>query len=97
MARRMSSRARRLQQSDAAGPRKKKEDKDKEGTKRCAINSCDSWSDKKLGGRSLAWESAVDVWGDGGVEDSGSRRIRVCRSCYKEWKKEQKEDRENRW
>ena len=75
------------------------EDKDKqprsvkEGTTKCGIKECDKWSDKSMGGRSLSLQNAQDVWGEGSyVEAKG--RVRVCKSCYRIWKKETKDDME---
>ena len=29
----------------------------------CDIKGCDNWADKKVGGRKMAYDRAVDVWG----------------------------------
>ena len=64
--------------------------KSKEGTEPCSINDCDNWADKSMGGRSLSIENAEDVWGSNFTIRKG--RVRVCKSCYKKWKKHSKDD-----
>lgn len=61
----------------------------KEGEIPCGINSCDNYADKSLGGRSLSIDNAIDVWGDGGYTQRKGR-VRVCKSCYRKWKKDSK-------
>ena len=65
------------------------------GEVRCDVADCDNWADKKIGGRKLAFDRAADVWGEEGLLGS-SRRVTVCKSCYKEWKKAKKDD-PNEW
>ena len=55
-----------------------------------SINDCDNWADKSMGGRSLSIENAEDVWGSNFTIRKG--RVRVCKSCYKKWKKHSKDD-----
>ena len=55
------------------------------------VAGCDNFADKKIGGRRLAFDRAADVWGEDGIEGQ-SRRISVCKSCYREWKKAKKDD-----
>ena len=62
----------------------------------CEVNSCSLYADKHLGGRSVSFQDAETVWGDSGLSGTG-RRVRICRSCYKQLKKALKEDREHRW
>jgi len=57
----------------------------------CGVKGCEGFSDKQVGGRSLGTEDAQDVWGDSGVE-TRKGRVRVCKSCYRKWKKETKDD-----
>ena len=63
----------------------------KAGATPCGISGCDGGSDKHVGGRSLSQENAIDVWGEGGFS-TRKNRVRVCKSCYKLWKKETKDD-----
>lgn len=69
---------------------KKTSSKSSEGTEPCSINDCDNWADKSMGGRSLSIENAEDVWGQNFTVRKG--RVRVCKSCYKKWKKHSKDD-----
>ena len=57
----------------------------------CAVKSCDRFADKKLGGRSLYFDDATEMWGSGNFV-STKGRVRVCKSCYRSWKKENKND-----
>ena len=71
----------------------KKKHQAREETMKCGIKECDNWSDKSTGGRSLSLQNAQDVWGEGSyVERKG--RVKVCKSCYRTWKKETKDDME---
>lgn len=69
----------------------KKSKTDKPGEISCGIKACDGFSDKHLGGRSLSQENAIDTWGDGTYTVRKSR-VRVCKTCYKAWKKDNKDD-----
>jgi len=63
----------------------------KEGEISCGVKNCDGYADKSFGGRSLSLDNAIDVWGDSGyVERKG--RVRVCKSCYRKWKKDNKSE-----
>ena len=86
------SRAKKKQKeaSDAKGPSVKVKE-EYSGEARCDVADCDNWADKKIGGRKLAFDRAADVWGEDGLLGS-SRRVTVCKSCYKEWKKAKKDD-----
>ena len=64
---------------------------EKTGEMSCCINSCDGFSDKHMGGRSLSQENAIDTWGEGSFTVR-KNRVRVCKSCYKVWKKDNKDD-----
>lgn len=61
----------------------------KEGEIPCGINGCDGFADKGFGGRSLSIDNAIDVWGDSGYTQRKGR-VRVCKSCYRKWKKDSK-------
>ena len=90
------SRAKKKQKeaSDAKGPSVKVKE-EYSGEVRCDVADCDNWADKKIGGRKLAFDRAADVLGEDGLQGS-SRRVTVCKSCYKEWKKAKKDD-PNEW
>ena len=55
----------------------------------CDIKGCGNWADKKAGGRKMAYDRAVDVWGSSGVSRK-VRKISLCKPCYRTWKKENK-------
>ena len=57
----------------------------------CAIKDCAKYADKKLGGRSLSLDNALDMWGESNFTPFKGR-VRVCKSCYRSWKKENKND-----
>ena len=80
----------RKHRKDSGEDEKKSSSKVKEGTEPCSINDCDNWADKSMGGRSLSIENAEDVWGSNFTIRKG--RVRVCKSCYKKWKKHSKDD-----
>ena len=61
------------------------------GETACALKSCEKWADKKLGGRSLSFDDATEMWGSGSFTATKGR-VRVCKSCYRSWKKENKND-----
>jgi len=63
----------------------------KPGVVPCCISNCDDFADKHLGGRSLSQENAIDTWGEGGFVVR-KNRVRVCKGCYKIWKKDNKDD-----
>lgn len=71
----------------------RKSSKKKEGELPCAIKSCEGWADKSLGGRSISRIDAQDIWGDGGFSESKGR-VKVCKPCYRYFKKETKDDKE---
>ena len=68
--------------------RKKKGDK--EGKDPCGVNGCEGWADSTMGGRSLSVSDAEDMWGKSVVVRKS--RVRVCKSCYRSWKKTNKQD-----
>ena len=57
----------------------------------CAISGCDKYADKSLGGRSLSLDNALDMWGQGNFTPQKGR-VRICKPCYRAWKKENKND-----
>jgi hypothetical protein len=59
----------------------------KEGEIPCGVNICDKFADKSFGGRSLSIDNAIDVWGESGYTQRKGR-VRVCKSCYRKWKKD---------
>ncbi|MFL2963553.1 MAG: hypothetical protein ACJZ46_04870 [Candidatus Thalassarchaeaceae archaeon] len=61
------------------------------GEIKCDVAGCDNWADKKIGGRKKAYDWAVDVWGDSGLSNE-SRRVALCKSCYKVGKKHKKDE-----
>jgi len=67
-----------------------------EGEEPCQIKGCENWADKKLGGRSLAFDNAADVWDDSEIIGSG-RRVRICKPCYRHYKKASKDDDQQTW
>ena len=60
-----------------------------EGQIRCDIIECGNWADKKIGGRKMAYDRAVEVWGASGVSRK-VRKVSLCKPCYRTWKKEKK-------
>ena len=60
-----------------------------EGQIRCGIIECGNWADKKIGGRKMAYDRAVEVWGASGVSRK-VRKVSLCKPCYRTWKKEKK-------
>ena len=63
----------------------------KEGELPCGVRDCENYADKSMGGRSLSIDDAIDMWGQSGYE-TRKGRVRVCKSCYRKWKKESKTD-----
>ena len=70
---------------------KKQKKATKEGEVPCGVRDCDNFADKSMGGRSLSIDDAIDMWGSSGYE-ARKGRVRVCKSCYRKWKKENKSD-----
>lgn len=70
---------------------KKQKKAAKEGEVPCGVRDCDNFADKSMGGRSLSIDDAIDMWGSSGYE-ARKGRVRVCKSCYRKWKKENKSD-----
>ena len=69
----------------------KTEKKEYIGEIKCDVADCDKWADKKVGGRKMAYDWAVDVWGDSGLSNE-SRRVTLCKACYKIGKKHKKDE-----
>ena len=82
----------RKRREQSTGPEgKKKSEKEFVGQVKCDVSGCGNWADKKVGGRKLAFDRAADVWGESGL-NRDSRRITVCKSCYRAWKKAKKDE-----
>jgi len=64
---------------------------EKPGEMACGISGCDDFADKHKGGRSLSQENAIDTWGEGAFTVR-KNRVRVCKACYKTWKKDSKDE-----
>ena len=86
---------RRKEAGEARGTPEDGESEEYEGQIRCDITGCDNWADKKIGGRKMAYDRAVEVGGSSGVSRK-VRRVSLCKPCYREWKKEKK-DEPNEW
>ena len=84
------AKARKHRGSDAESKSEGKK-KSNQGELSCAVTGCDKFADKSLGGRSLSLDNALDVWGQGNFTPLKGR-VRVCKSCYRTWKKENKND-----
>ncbi|MDP6870232.1 MAG: hypothetical protein QGI21_05615 [Candidatus Poseidoniaceae archaeon] len=91
MGRRTNQTQRKVRIPSASRKKDKKKVAAKSGEMSCGINSCDGFSDKHMGGRSLSQENAIDTWGEGTFAVR-KNRVRVCKSCYKVWKKDNKDD-----
>ena len=86
------SRAKKLKKAaDAARPNEASDPGKKSGTVRCEVSGCKNWADKSMGGRRIAYDRAADVWGEHSLS-SDSRRISICKTHYKEWKKARRDD-----
>ena len=78
---------------------KKKSDKkktEKVGEIPCGINGCDGYADKHMGGRSLSQENGIETWGEGAFTVRNNR-VRVCKACYRVWKKDNKDDKNTQY
>jgi hypothetical protein len=59
----------------------------------CSIQDCDRSADRSITGSKARMASDLDI-------DSSGRRVYLCKTHYKEWKRATKEDRDNeraRW
>ena len=75
-----NARKRRQDAAAASGPTEKKQE-EYIGEKKCDVADCENWADKKIGGRRLAFDRAVDVWGESGLS-TNDRRVTVCCLLY---------------
>ena len=78
---------------------KKKSDKkktEKVGEIPCGINGCDGYADKHMSGRSLSQENGIETWGEGAFTVR-KNRVRVCKACYRVWKKDNKDDKNTQY
>tara|TARA_Y100000588_G_scaffold42522_1_gene40577 strand:- start:678 stop:968 length:291 start_codon:yes stop_codon:yes gene_type:complete len=76
----------------AAGARAELGEEPKEefqGEAPCDIKGCENWADKKAGGRKMAYDRAVEVWGSSGISRK-VKKVSLCKPCYRTWKKEKK-------
>lgn len=85
----MGFKARARANQPKGGDQQKKKDV-KEGKEPCGVNSCDGWADSTMGGRSLSVTDAEDMWGKSVTVRKN--RVRVCKSCYRTWKKNNKQE-----
>ncbi|MDP6906663.1 MAG: hypothetical protein QF440_04525 [Candidatus Thalassarchaeaceae archaeon] len=67
-----------------------------EGEKKCARNDCENWADKSFGGRSIAYDNLLDVWEEDELNGE-NRRMAICKSCYRKYKKAKKDDESLSW
>ena len=81
----------RKHRKDAGEDEKKSKTTKKEGEMPCGVRDCENFADKSMGGRSLSIDDAIDMWGSSGYQERKGR-VRVCKSCYRKWKKENKTD-----
>ena len=84
------AKARKHRQQDSSSKDNRKK-KSTQGELSCAINGCDKFADKSLGGRSLSLDHALDVWGQGNFT-AVKGRVRVCTPGSRIWKKENKNE-----
>jgi len=82
------ARKRRIDASNSKSDQKSK-DVEFEGNVRCDIKDCKNWADKKIGGRKMAYDRAVDVWGSSAFSRK-IKKVSLCKSHYRIWKKEKK-------
>ena len=81
----------RRQAAAAAAGSEEKSVEEYVGEVQCDVAGWDNWADKKIGGRKLAFDRAADVWGESGL-NKDSRRVTVCKSCWRAWKKAKKDE-----
>jgi hypothetical protein len=81
----------RKHRSDDGDETSKTSSKQADGELPCGVKGCENFADKSLGGRSLSLDDAIDMWGSGGYQERKGR-VRVCKSCYRTWKKENKSE-----
>ncbi|MBT3357011.1 MAG: hypothetical protein HN534_01350 [Euryarchaeota archaeon] len=83
------SKVRKRRGNTGNGTSKDGDSEEYEGQIRCDIIECGNWADKKIGGRKMAYDRAVEVWGTSGVSRK-VRKVSLCKPCYRTWKKEKK-------
>ena len=71
------SRVRKRRGNTGKGTSEDGDSEEYEGQIRCDIIECGNWADKKIGGRKMAYDRAVEVWGASGV----SRKVRKVSLC----------------
>ena len=91
MSRRTNQSQRKVRIPSGLSKKKKKAKVEKIGEIPCGVSGCDGWSDKHMNGRSLSQENAIEMWGEGSFTVR-KNRVRVCKSCYRSWKKENKDE-----
>ena len=79
----------RKHRSDTEDDQDKTKPTKKEGELPCGVKGCEKFADKSQGGRSLSVDDAIEMWGSGGYE-MRKGRVRICKSCYRKWKKDSK-------
>ena len=77
MSRRTDRVQRKVRVPSNLGKKNSKKKVEKQGEIPCGISSCDGFSDKHMGGRSLSQENAIDTWGEGGFSPHVDRRAHV--------------------
>ena len=87
------SKARKHQEENEDGTSKTGRGSKKEGELSCGIKSCDGWADKSMGGRSISKIDAQDIFGSGNFSEV-KKRVKICKTCYRLFKKETKDDKE---
>ena len=87
------SKARKHQEKSGDSTGKEARGPKKEGEQSCGIKSCDGWADKSMGGRSISRIDAQDIFGSGTFSEV-KNRVKICKSCYRLYKKETKDDKE---
>jgi len=85
------AKARKQQKDNGEDTKKDTKKGAKTGELPCGIKGCDNFADKSMGGRSLSVDDAIDMWGTSGYEERKGR-VRICKSCYRKYKKENKKD-----
>ncbi len=91
MSRRTSSVQRKVRIPSGKSKKSNAKKEVKPGEIPCGIADCADFADKHMGGRSLSQENAIDTWGEGAFTVR-KNRVRVCKPCYKIWKKDNKDD-----
>ena len=61
------------------------------GQVKCDVSGCNDWLTRKSEAESSHSIELADVWGESGLS-SDSRRVKICKSCYRAWKKAKKDE-----